>query len=135
MELTFHAADYVNNLIEKLKVAREVVNAQLRKVNDQREVANATITNAPAFEIGDKVLLHNPVVKPGRSRKLTSPWTGPFMVIDSYPNLVNYKIHQLDKWGRIVNHARSRLVHVSRLKSYVDPSSSRIRQAENNHST
>lgn len=85
MELKFTTADYANNLIEKLKVAREVVHAELRKVNDQREVANAAITNPPTFEIGDKVLLHNPVVKTGRSRKLTSPWTGPFLVIDSYP--------------------------------------------------
>ena len=122
--------DYANRLIQKLKVARQTVDAQLRNISHQRETSNAAITDALTFAVGDRVLLHNPVVKPGRSRKLTSPWTGPFQVIDSYPNLVNYKVHPLNKNGRLSDNARSRLVHVSRLKRYVDPSTSDIRQGE-----
>ena len=130
MEMSLGTADYANRLIQKLKVARQTVDAQLRNISHQRETSNAAITDALTFAVGDRVLLHNPVVKPGRSRKLTSPWTGPFRVIDSYPNLVNYKVHPLDKNGRLSDNARSRLVHVSRLKRYVDPSTSDIRQGE-----
>jgi hypothetical protein len=130
MEMSLGTADYANRLIEKLKVARQTVDAQLRSITHQREAGNAAITDTLTFAVGDRVLLHNPVVKPGRSRKLTSPWTGPFQVIDSYPNLVNYKVHPLDKNGRLSDHARSRLVHVSRLKRYVDPSTSNIRQTD-----
>ena len=130
MEMSLGTADYANRLIQKLKVARQTVDAQLRNIPHQRETSNAAITDTLTFAVGDRVLLHNPVVKPGRSRKLTSPWTGPFQVIDSYPNLVNYKVHPLDKNGRLSDNARSRLVHVSRLKRYVDPSTSDIRQGE-----
>jgi hypothetical protein len=80
--------------------------------------------------ISDKVWLHNPVVKPGLTRKLTSPWVGPFEVIDAYPNLVNYKVHPLDKLGRRVNNAKSRLVHVGRLKRYFSPDVSEIRLSD-----
>ena len=106
------------------------MDAQLQKVGHQREAGNAAITDMLTFAVGDNVLLHDPVVKPGRSRKLTSPWKGPFQVIDCYPNLVNYKIHPLDKKGRLVDRARSRLVHIGRLKRCVLPSTSTIRQAE-----
>jgi hypothetical protein len=128
MELSFSTAGYVEQLIEKLKIARETVDAQLRQVMERRETQNAAITNPLIFGIGDKVLLHNPVVRTGHTRKLTPPWTGPFRVIESYPNLVNYKIHQLDKSGELMKRAKSRLVHVSRLKPYVGPSTSNIRQ-------
>jgi len=36
----------------------------------------------------------------------------------------------LDKKGRLVDRARSRLVHIGRLKRYVLPSTSTIRQVE-----
>lgn len=128
MTMKIGTADYMDKLVQKLKVASDVVRARLLKGDERRVRDNAAMTDVMTFEVGDKVLLHNPIVKQGHSRKLTAPWIGPFQVIDCYPNLVNYKIHALDKLGRLVNNARSRLVHVSRLKRYHDPAQSRIRQ-------
>jgi hypothetical protein len=92
--------------------------------------ANDAMTKVTTFAIGDKVWLHNAVVKTGLSRKLTSPWTGPYQIVDSYDNLVNYKVHQLDKLGRLVNKAKTKVVHVGRLKKYYDPNTSAIRLAD-----
>jgi len=129
MEMSIGTADYANQLIQKLKVARQTVGAQMHQVDQQHQADNAAIKAAMTFAVGDLVLLHDPVVKPGRTRKLMSPWRGPFQVIDCYPNLVNYKIHPLDKKGRLVDRARSQLVHIGRLKRFVLPTTSTIRQA------
>jgi len=85
------------------------------------------MSTEPRFEIGAKVWLHNPRVKTGLTRKLTSPWTGPFEVVDSYPNLVNFKVHPLDKRGRLINNGKTQMVHVARLKPYYNPSDAAIR--------
>jgi hypothetical protein len=132
LTMSIGTAEYVDKLVDRLKTAGDVVRARLLKANERRAMDNAALTKVMTFEVGDKVLLHNPVVKRGRTRKLTAPWVGPFQVIDRYNNLVNYKIHPLDKFNRLINRARSRLVHVSRLKPYEDPTSSSIRQAHNN---
>jgi hypothetical protein len=127
LELSEQSSDYVNKLIEKLKVASDVVDERLRGVDQRRSKSNEALSRIPRYVVGDKVWLHNPVVKKGQTRKLTSPWTGPWQVIDKFDNLLNYKIHPLDKLGRLVNNAKSRLVHVARLKEYLAPSSSAIR--------
>ena len=36
--------------------------------------------NMTSFAVGDLVYLHVPVVKPGRSRKFTNPWRGPYRI-------------------------------------------------------
>jgi hypothetical protein len=131
LELKDNAAEYVDKLIDKLKVADEVVRARLLAKDDRRVADNHALSKiVVTYAIGDKVWLHNPVVKPGLTRKLTSPWVGPFEVIDAYPNLVNYKVHPLDKLGRRVNNAKSRLVHVGRLKRYFSPDVSEIRLSD-----
>ena len=130
VELKDNAAEYVDSLVDKLKTADELVRARLLAKDDRRLAANHALSGVVTYAVGDKVWLHNPVVKQGLTRKLTSPWVGPFEVIDTYPNLVNYKVHPLDKLGRRVNNAKSRLVHVGRLKRYFSPDTSEIRLSD-----
>jgi hypothetical protein len=121
------SAEYVDRLIEKLKVAQSVVRERFLHHDEQQQADNEAMNKVMKYAVGDKVWLHNPVVKQGLTRKLTSPWTGPFQVVDCFNNLVNYKVHPLDKLGRLINGAKTRLVHVGRLKKYLDPQSSNIR--------
>ena len=111
-------------------MADAIVRARLLARDDRRLAADHALSGVVTYAIGDKVWLHNPVVKQGLTRKLTSPWVGPFEIIDAYPNLVNYKVHPLDKLGRRVNNAKSRLVHVGRLKQYFSPDASEIRLSD-----
>ena len=130
VDLNLEAAGYVDSLISKLKVAHDSVRERLLKSDDRRMARTDAMTKVVKFAVGDRVWVHSPVVKKGHTRKLTSPWSGPFQVIDAYDNLVNYKVHLVDRLGRLVNNAKSQLVHVARLKPYNDPSLSVIRQAE-----
>lgn len=62
------------------------------------------------FKVGDVVLMYNPVSKRGKSRKFRTYWDGPFVITHKLSELV-YKISK----GR---RARSKLVHLNKLKSY-----------------
>ena len=128
-ELKVEAADYVDTLITKLKTADDVVRKHLLKADARRLTRNDALTNVVKFNVGDLVWLHSPVVKVGLTRKLTSPWSGPFQVIGKYENLVNYAVQRVDRLGRLVNKAKAQLVHVGRLKPYVNPDMSAIRRA------
>ena len=55
------------------------------------------------FQCGDRVWLYVPVVKRGQSKKLTSFWRGPYMVIDK-TSAVNYHI-------QLIGTSRSLVVH------------------------
>ena len=128
LELKENAAEYVDTLIEKLKVADQTVRNRLLRLDERRLANNSELPTTAPFPVDSKVWLHSPVVPKGLTRKLMSPWTGPYQVVDVYPNLVNYKLHPLDKRGQLIANAKSRLVHVSRLKPWYDPSGSAIRQ-------
>jgi len=59
------------------------------------------------FAPGDAVLLHNPVVKPGTTKKFRRPWVGPYRIVDAIDDVVY----------RIEDHRGKRsVVHIDRLK-------------------
>ena len=82
LELSERSTDYINRLIEKLKVASDFVDERLRHLDQRRSKTNGALSRIPQYEVGASVWLHNPVVRKGHTRKLTSPWTGPWQVID-----------------------------------------------------
>ena len=61
------------------------------------------------FMVGDQVWLHVPVVKPGRTKKFTSQWRGPYTVMDRV-NTANYRIRLIG------SPAKDTVVHHNRLK-------------------
>lgn len=65
-------------------------------------------TSTKEFNPGELVLLHDPSVKRGRSKKLKRPWIGPYKILSKL-NEVNYKI----KKGR-----KELIIHVNRLKPF-----------------
>jgi len=64
--------------------------------------------NTPLFTIGDKVLLHDKKVRRGRSDKLSSPYIGPYEIIDIDDVNVTLKLPR----------NRTLKVHANRLKPF-----------------
>ena len=64
--------------------------------------------NTPLFTIGDKVLLHDENVRRGRSAKLSSPWIGPYDIVDIDDVNVTLKLPR----------NRTIKVHANRLKPF-----------------
>ena len=68
------------------------------------------------FQVGQKVWLLTPVVRPGQRRSFISPWSGPW-TIEEVKNAVTYKIGPHSTWSR----TKSEVVSADRLKPYVSP--------------
>ena len=62
--------------------------------------------------VGDQVWLHVPVVKPGRTKKFTSQWRGPYTVMDRV-NTSNYHIRLIGSPAKdsVVHHNQLKLCH------------------------
>jgi hypothetical protein len=70
------------------------------------------------FQVGQRVLLHDPTKKKGLSKKLSNHYTGPYTIA----KCVNEVNVELEGMG-----SKSTLVHVNRLKLYPEPSKNSIR--------
>ena len=68
------------------------------------------------FQVGQKVWLLTPVVRPGQRRTFISPWSGPW-TIKEIKNAVTYKISPHHTWSR----TKCEVVAADRLKPYVSP--------------
>jgi hypothetical protein len=104
--------DYRSGLVERLmiafKTARE--NQVLAQEKNCRSY-NRTRTDRP-FELGEKVWLHVPHVRPQRSKKFTRPWRGPYRIVEARGGL-NYGL------VGVHNPRDHQFAHVSRLKRWI----------------
>ncbi|KAG1689561.1 Transposon Ty3-G Gag-Pol polyprotein [Nymphon striatum] len=94
-------------------IAFEFVQVNLEKAAEgqERQVAKkATLTE---FRIGDKVLLFSPAVKKGTTHKLNRPYKGPYRILERLSQ-INYKI------GHIFNKRDIKIVHVDRIKEFIE---------------
>ena len=117
-DLPMDVYKYLDNLQKKLVKLREMVEAQRAEAKlqqkaqyDKKHRAKQTI-----LQIGQKVLLHNPVGQPHHPRKFQTRLSGPFTVLKSLPNNT-YMLRD--------DHTQKDLkapIHVDRLKVYLDPS-------------
>eukprot|EP00731_Ephydatia_muelleri_P034748 Em0075g1a len=78
-------------------------------VERQKEVYDLKV-HGKAFEIGDLVWLHNPVVGRGMAKKLHCPWSGPFRIIKKLSSVV-YRIQDTRRARK-----NRKVVHFDRLK-------------------
>ena len=100
---------HLQNIIERLQTAqaeakRNISNAKLT----MKEYYDRLATD-PDLQVGDLVYLHVPHVKAGLSKKLYSPWQGPYQILERL-SPVNFKIRPVSGHGRV------QTVHSNRLK-------------------
>ena len=102
-------SQYVRELRESLEEAYEHARENLQ-ASQQRQKAyyNQRATGTP-FQVGDLVWLWVKEIKKGQTRKLKTPWEGPYVVLQRLSD-VTYRI-QL-KGG----HGRKQVVHYNRLR-------------------
>ena len=101
---------YVSNLKHLLKQAYQNVQQLLTHAHIKQKTQYDKKFHDLQLRVGDMVYLHTPVVKNGRSRKLTSPWTGPYSIVDR-PSQYNVRIH-------LIGGRKNLVVHVNRLKPF-----------------
>lgn len=101
---------YASNLKEKLCTAYETVRATLKVSQKRQKDYYDNRIAGKHIEVGDKVLLFNPAVKPGMTHKLSCPWgTEPYTVVEKISD-IDFRI----KRGK----QKTKIVHYNRLKKY-----------------
>ncbi len=108
-EIEDYRADISLALQEAWKLARQhLTQAQHR----QKRYYDQTVRNY-IFSVGDRVWLHTPATKKGKTPKLSCMWHGPFRIIEVF--IPNVRIVPVD-----APRQKSTVVHVNRLKPCYD---------------
>ena len=94
-----------DNLIRSRELARKHLGTQQRK---QTEYYGRSVHGNP-LEVGDRVHLHNEVLAPGVSAKLSRRWKGPHVVQEGLSDVLYEKSNQQQP-------TESTVVHFSQLK-------------------
>ena len=105
--------DWVSQKEEAFRQAYEIVRPNATTQQRRRNNLYNKRVHGPTYKEGEHVLLHYPVVQPGKSPKLASPWRGPYEILKCL-NDVNYKIKEMTT-GKV------QVVHYDRIKRYHGP--------------
>ena len=105
--------DWVSQKEEAFRQEYELVRRNATAQQRRRNNLYNKRVHGPTYKEGEYVLLHYPVVQPGKSPKLASPWRGPYEILKCL-NDVNYKIKEMTT-GKV------QVVHYDRMKRYHGP--------------
>jgi hypothetical protein len=100
--------NYVKELQSRLQSSYQIARNNLESRKERSKEYYDRSVNTPLFVLGDKVLLHDERVRRGRSAKLTTPWIGPYEIVDVDDVNVTLKLPR----------NRTLKVHANRLKPF-----------------
>lgn len=110
--LTYCYDDFAQELRERLRAAHQEAKEALDTGKEKSKIQYDKNAESMEFEVGDKVLLKNNVLRRGRSKKLTQPWIGPYEITEKNSD-VNYTI-------RYGNKQKTQRVHINRLRPFIE---------------
>lgn len=100
--------DLVQEIKQRMKLANQRVIDSTQQRKENSKLQYDLKAREKKFKIGDRVLLHQPLVRRGRSKKLVKPWVGPYTVIE-----INSDVNITIKKGKHVQK-----VHINRVKPF-----------------
>jgi len=111
---TTNGPDSKEQLLDNINEAQQVAQTYLERQRQRQIEYYNDRRREVSYEPGQKVWLYTPNLKKGLSKKLLHPWHGPY-TIDSQLSPVNYRLKDTN------NRRFNQIVHVARLKPFVDP--------------
>jgi len=103
-------SEYIRELRDTLEEVHEHARKHLQTAQKRQKDHYDQRIAGEQIEIGDRVFLHDPALKKGQTKKLHSPWQGPYIVITKIGD-VTYRIQAED------NPRKRKVVHFNRLKA------------------
>ena len=91
--------DVVQEIRQRMQLANQRVIDYTQQRKENSKARYDLKAKEKQFNIGDKVLLHQPTVRRGRSKKLAKPWIGPYTVVE-VNNDVNLTIKRVSIYKR-----------------------------------
>ena len=110
-------ASYIRRQREALLGAHELARTAIESAAARSKDRVDASREFTSFKVGDSVYLHVPHVAKGMSRKLTSPWRGPYLI----KARLSDSLYELQGGNRPVNVARLKLASIP---AQVDPTDS-----------
>ena len=98
---------FVQDVHSKSKRAFEQTRDKLSTCQERRKETHDRDSRGAQFKVGDRVWLYVPAIKPGKTKKLSSLWRGPYTVLDK-TSPVNYSIQLIGVTTAVTVH-RNRL--------------------------
>ena len=100
--------EYVEQLLKNTRQAFENVRESVQKACRANQARRNDKARLRQLSVGDQVLLFHPQIKPGESKKLSSPWKSGYRIIDKFGQVNYYIEHEKSQ--------KRQLVHIDRLK-------------------
>jgi len=113
METSPDIQRYTAELIPLLKIVQDAVRENLKDSNVSSKQVYDRKSKEPNFELGSKVLLHDPTTKKGKCPKLKQRWNGPYLIVDKDDNGLLYKLIHCT-----TGKEQRSIVHSNRLKAF-----------------
>ena len=120
------ANDYRPDVVSRLEAAISLVRDNVQLAQQKRKQYFDQKAKNRTFDVGERVWLFTPQKRKGKCTKLLHFWHGPFRIVEK-TSPVNYRLTSCDE------RRRTFVVHVSRLKTYVDPADQPWRVTEPPH--
>jgi hypothetical protein len=103
--------EYVSDLRDNLSLAHRIARENLgRSAEVQKRNYDHRSVPPPKYVPGDVVLLRQEAVRPGKNKKLSAHWSGPFLVVA----VIGPVTMRIQKGPRVP----SRVVHINRVKPF-----------------
>ena len=106
---------HLNKILKSHETALEVAKENIANAQAKYKKQYDKSCTEPNFQLGQKVWLYCSKIQPGANKKMTRLWTGPFYIVEKYPNYC-FKLRKACD-----NKLVKSLVHANRLKVYYDP--------------
>ena len=101
---------YVTTLCDRMEKIHNLARDKLIESNERHKRTYDLKQFQNNYKVGDQVLLFMPAIKKGRSKKLSSRWTGPYRIVEVLSDVV-FRI-------RLNNQVKDKVVHHNRLKPF-----------------
>ena len=86
-------SEYVRDVRDTLEEVHEHAREHLRTAQKRQKDRYDQRIAGEQIEVGDRVFLHDPAVKRGQTKKLHSPWQGPYIVVTKIGDVTYRKHH------------------------------------------
>jgi hypothetical protein len=101
---------YSKDIKAKLDILHQIAMENVKENAERYRTLRNESAKQPVFQVGDQVLLHNPITKKGECAKLKIRYIGPYVITDVEPGY-NYRLHDLT-----TGKAMKRAVHADRIR-------------------
>jgi len=106
---------YMTHLVPRLKLTHDIIQQNLRDGQIKSKQHYDRSSEEPEMQVGEKVMMHDPVTKIGECPKLKKRWKGPFMVVERSVDGLSYKLRHCETGKELRSH-----MHANRLKKFND---------------